>query len=96
MTLLLQSRKTQIAQAISVLCVFLVFFVASAQAIHAHPDSIRHDCSICSIAHAGAIATGAFEPAPAFQSTALEACPEARAQSFQPAATHFIRPPPSV
>jgi len=92
----LQPGRTRIAQAIGILCVFLVFFVASAQATHVHPDSARHDCSICSIAHAGAIASIAFESTPTLQPTALETCPEARAQSFQPDTTHFIRPPPSV
>jgi hypothetical protein len=96
MTLQFQPRKTAIAQAIAVLCVFLVFFVASAQAIHSHPNSIRHDCSVCSIAHAGVIATSAYQAALMFRPTALEICAGERASSFRPAVTHFIRPPPSV
>jgi len=95
-TLLLHQEKGRVAQVISILCVFLVFFVASAQASHVHPDSAHHDCSICSIAHAGALATVGFETTPATRPAVIENPPETLAASSQPSAAHFIRPPPSV
>jgi hypothetical protein len=92
----LDPTKTWFRQALSVLCVFLVFFAASVQVTHVHPDSASHDCSICSIAHAGALATDTFESSPVFHRTILDAAPKLIAPSFQHIAAQFIRPPPAV
>jgi hypothetical protein len=89
-------ERNRLNQAIAVLCVFLVVFVATVQATHVHPESARHDCSICSIAHAGALASGAFEATPIFRLALLENAPVPLLQSLQHARAQFIRPPPSV
>jgi hypothetical protein len=89
-------ERNRLKQALGVLCVFLVVFVATVQATHVHPESARHDCSICSIAHAGALASGAFQATPIFRPAVLETAPVALVVSLQPTRTQFIRPPPSV
>lgn len=96
MTLQLHSKRTWIAQALGFLCVCLIFFAASVQVTHVHPESARHDCSICSIAHAGVIATGTFEAVPVQAGVNLEYSAEPLVRSAKGTSVHFIRPPPSV
>lgn len=92
----LQQRKGQIAQAVSVLCVFLVLLVSCVQATHVHPDTSKHDCSLCLVAHAGAIVTTDFHAVPVLLPTRIEVASEPQLRSRLVTSSLFIRPPPSV
>lgn len=92
----LQSRSGRLAQFLAVLSVLLVLFSSAVQATHVHPDSGRHDCSLCSVAQAGTLITPAFHPTPSLLPSRIELQEELLVGSRQSAPSHFIRPPPSV
>ncbi len=92
----LQLRKGKLAQAVSLLCVLLVLLVSGVQATHVHPDSAKHDCSLCLVAQAGAIVTAGFHPVPVLVPSRVEAAIEAQLRSRLVSSSLYIRPPPSV
>src|SRR5215469_8451580 len=86
-------------RALSLVCVVLTLFVATAQISHVHNASSRsadRNCSICSVAHSTAKAAVAFQHAPVFVRTATVAATKPSLRSFLSLSCLFIRPPPSV
>lgn len=96
MTISFESRHQKLAQAVSLLCVFLVLLVSGVQATHVHPDSAKHDCSLCLVAQAGAIITAGFDAVPVLTSLGIEAALEPQLRSRLLSSSLYIRPPPSV
>jgi|HubBroStandDraft_6_1064221.scaffolds.fasta_scaffold53208_2 hypothetical protein len=92
----LQPRRGKLAQVVSVLCVFLVLLVSAVQATHVHPDSAKHDCSLCVVAQAGTIITAAFHATPVLLQSRIEAATDPQLHSQLIAPSLYIRPPPSV
>jgi hypothetical protein len=85
--------------ALSLLCVLLILFAAVAQANHVHSGksaSPDRECSICSVAHSGALVSTAYQPDPAFARSVLVSCQKASSKSFLAAFILYIRPPPAV
>jgi hypothetical protein len=86
-------------RALSLLCVLLTLFFATAQVSHVHngsSTSADRDCSICSVAHSTAQVAPAFQYAPVFGRTAYVSIFKESSESFRPVSSLFIRPPPSV
>jgi len=86
-------------KACALLCVLLILFAGFAQAIHVHPDSsssASHECSICSVAHAGAIVKAAYRVVPVFRRSILIPREAASPKPLLLASFLYIRPPPSV
>jgi len=94
--LTLQFRQFRLAQAVSILCVFLVLMISGVQATHVHPDSAKHDCSLCMVAHAGALVTADFDVTPQWLPARMESAREPRLLSRLLSSFLYIRPPPSV
>ena len=92
----LQARHGRLAQAVSVLCVFLVLLVSGVQATHVHPDTAKHDCSLCLVAQAGAIVTSSFHSTPVLLPSRMEVASEPQVGSRLVTSSLYIRPPPSV
>ena len=92
----LQLRKGKLAQAVSLLCVFLVLLVSGVQATHVHPDSAKHDCSLCLVAQAGTIITSGFHSIPVLLQSRVEAAAQPQLRSRLVSSSLSIRPPPSV
>jgi hypothetical protein len=92
----MQLRKGKLAQSVSLLCVFLVLLVSGVQATHVHPDSAKHDCSLCLVAQAGAIVTSGFHAVPVLLPSRVEAADEPQLRSRLVSSSLYIRPPPSV
>jgi hypothetical protein len=87
------------AKALPLVCVLLVAISGFAQAIHVHTDDSKlpsHDCSVCSLAHAGVINIAIFNPVPVFTRAELFVAPDAVYQSLAFAFWLRIRPPPSA
>jgi hypothetical protein len=79
--------------------VLLVAFSGFAQAIHVHADDSKlpsHECSLCSVAHSGAVVSVAYQPSPMFTLTELFIAPEAVQQSVGFVFSVRIRPPPTI
>jgi len=79
--------------------VLLVLFSGFAQAIHVHPEDSKlpsHECSLCSVAHSGAVVSVAYQPSPEFVPAPLFVAPEALHQSSGFVFSLRIRPPPAV
>ena len=90
------SRLLRVA---ALVCVFLVSFGASVQAIHVHTQNSRltsHECSLCLVAHSGVLSGVTSPPDPVFHHTALviPQADELRSSGF--VFSLCIRPPPSV
>jgi hypothetical protein len=86
-------------RALSWLCVLLILFAGFAQANHVHADktsSTSHECSICSVAHAGAIVKVAYRAVPVFARSLLVVPQEVSPKPLLVASFLYIRPPPSV
>ena len=86
-------------QAFALLCVLLILFAGFAQANHVHAGaatSSNHECSVCAVAHAGAIVNVVSCAVPVFQRTILVVRKESSPKSLLLAAFLYIRPPPSV
>ena len=81
------------------LCVLLVTFCGTLQAVHTHPngDALHADCSLCATAHVAPQVVQSPVPAPA---VAVFAVLEVQPQTIAPAAPStfalFTRPPPAV
>jgi hypothetical protein len=85
--------------ALSLLCAVLILFAGFAQANHVHADhssSANHECSVCSVAHSGALISVAYQPVPVFVRSILVRHQETSPKSLLFASFLYIRPPPSV
>jgi hypothetical protein len=85
--------------AIALLCALLMLIVGFAQANHVHSDksgSDNHECSVCAVAHAGALMSTTYQPIQVFARSVLAECPEASPHSLLLTFFRYIRPPPSV
>lgn len=92
-------HQHQWARVVSLVCVLLVVFSGFAQAIHVHTDDSKlpsHECSLCSVAHSGAVVSVAYQPSPEFVPAPLFVAPEALHQSSGFVFSLRIRPPPAV
>ena len=84
------------AQLLAVVCVLLVMFGSVVQATHVHPDSDRHDCSLCSVAQASTLITPVFHAIPSLLPARMEAQAPPLVACGLAAPAHSTRPPPSV
>jgi hypothetical protein len=83
--------------ALAVVCALLMLFVGFAQTNHVHTSSsANHECSVCSVAHAGALISATYQPVPVFTRSILASCPEASPHSLLHNFVLSIRPPPSA
>src|SRR6266404_1671830 len=83
----------------SVLCILLVLVTGFVAAVHSHPTASRtseHSCSVCALAHAGAVPITFGAPGPIFASSALHAAAAASLHSLLAVSSLYIRPPPVV
>jgi hypothetical protein len=82
----------------ALLCAALILLAGFAQVNHVHQDrsGTSHECSLCSVAHAGAIVSAAFQLSPFSAPTLLVYCLEASPLPLLVAAFLSIRPPPSI
>jgi hypothetical protein len=92
----LQTRPRRLAKAVSLLCVFLVLLVSGVQATHVHPDTVKHDCSLCLVAQAGAIVTSSYHTTPVLLPSRIEVATETQVGSRLVSSSLYIRPPPFV
>ena len=86
-----------LAKNLSLLCVLLVVFAGFVQAVHVHSQDSKlpsHECSVCSVAHAGVIAQAVYRPVPVFVRSARVVLPEVPVKSSDSVFTIHIRPPP--
>ena len=96
-----REHKLQVFErsALSLICVLLILFAGFAQASHVHTNasgSTNHECSVCSVAHAGALIKVAYRPVPVFVRSILTPRQEASPKPLLFAPFLYIRPPPSV
>jgi hypothetical protein len=92
-------RPTQrvIVKSLSLLCVLLVAFAGFVQAVHVHSQNSglpSHECSVCSVAHAGVVAQAVYRHTPVFARVVLVVLPEVPVKSSDSVFTLHIRPPP--
>src|SRR4051812_6696618 len=83
----------------SVLCVLLVLVTGFVAAVHSHPTASRtseHLCSVCALAHAGAVPITFRAPSPIFTSSALHVAAPVSPHSLLAVSSLYIRPPPVV
>lgn len=81
------------------LCLFLAAYIGTVQVVHVHSASSKlpsHDCSVCSAAHSGAIATVAYHAAPVLFHGRLVVVSDVSSGCMTPESSLYIRPPPSV
>jgi len=84
---------------VALLCALLMLFASFAQANHVHTDkspSANHECSVCSVAHAGTLISTSYQAIPVLARSILTVCPEASPHSLLLATFRYIRPPPSA
>lgn len=82
---------------LSLLCVLLIAFAGFVQATHVHtdqPDSASHECSVCSVAHAGVLPYIAALPIPIVFESACVPREDASPKPLLLASFLYIRPPP--
>lgn len=92
------AKRSQIAQALGVLCVVLVLTMGTVQAVHSHPvnsQTSRQSCSICSAPSVGP-ATTTVSVLPMVKPVAMAHFARETFVVFRPASTNFIRPPPAA
>ena len=84
--------------AVALLCILLVAVVGIISAVHVHADAklATHSCTLCAVAHAGVIATRAFNPAPRVSKARLLVIPNRAFYSFVLPLSLHIRPPPQA
>jgi hypothetical protein len=93
------NRISATAKLLALAGVLLVAFSGFAQAVHVHADDSKlpsHECSLCSVAHSGAVVSVAYQPSPMFTLTELFIAPEGVQQSSGFVFSLRIRPPPTV
>jgi hypothetical protein len=79
--------------------VLLVAFSGFAQAVHVHADDSKlpsHECSLCSVAHSGAVVSIPYQPSPMFTLAELFIAPESVQLSSGFLFSLRIRPPPAA
>jgi len=84
---------------LALLCALLMLFASFAQANHVHTSSspsANHECSVCSVAHAGALISTGYQAIPVLARSILAVCPEASPHSLLLTTFRYIRPPPSA
>jgi hypothetical protein len=94
-----KTHKSWPFRTLGLICVLLVGFSGFAQAVHVHPENSKlpsHECSICSVAHAGVIASATYRPSPVFVRTVLFIAPDVIYQSSGFVFSLRIRPPPQA
>jgi hypothetical protein len=92
-------RKSAFFRLLSLACIFLVGFAGFAQAVHVHSENSKlpsHECSVCSVAHAGVLGSSVFQSAPLVRHTVLVVLPETISKSSGFVLFLRIRPPPAV
>jgi hypothetical protein len=93
------NRVSSTVKLLALAGVLLVAFSGFAQAVHVHADDSKlpsHECSLCSVAHSGAIVSVTYQPSPMFTLTELFIVSERVAQSSGFVFSLRIRPPPAV
>jgi hypothetical protein len=93
------SRRDIRVAAFSLLCVLLVAFTGFVQAVHVHPANSgvpSHECSLCSVAHAGVVGSAIYRPLPVFTRTTLAVPAEVTSISSSLVFSLRIRPPPEA
>jgi hypothetical protein len=99
MELLHKAHKGWPIKTLGLICVLLVGFSGFAQAVHVHSDNAKlpsHECSICSVAHSGVIASVTYQPSPVVTRSVLFVAPDAIHQTSGFVFSLRIRPPPSA
>ena len=94
-----KSRKDASIAALSLLCILLVAFTGLVQAVHVHSDNSKlpsHECSICSVAHAGVLVGTVYRPVPLFVRRVAPVLPQVAHSSFGFVSSLRIRPPPAA
>lgn len=84
---------------VPVLCVLLVVLVGVVQATHVHTENSKlpsHECSMCSVAHAGVLNNVVCPPVPVFVRTVLVVVSDPIAKSSEFVSSLHIRPPPAA
>jgi hypothetical protein len=91
--------KGALLRTTALICVVLVMFAGFVQAVHSHSEKSKlasHECSVCSVAHAGVLHKAVQNPLPVFTETEAVALTVVSAKSSAAVLVHHIRPPPSV
>jgi len=94
-----KTHKNWPIKTLGLICVLLVGFSGFAQAVHVHSDNAKrpsHECSICSVAHSGVIASVTYQPSPVVTRSVLFVAPDAIHQASGFVFSLRIRPPPSA
>jgi hypothetical protein len=89
--------QTGVYRAAAVLCVCLIFLTGFISAVHFHADNSAtpdHSCSLCALAHAGAVPVELGLPAPIFVSSGNFESTAEVSHSLLLVAFLYIRPPP--
>ena|SRR6266700_3433863 len=87
------------SSALAVLCIALILFAGFAQANHVHKSNsttANHECSVCSVAHAGALINVAYQLIPVLVHSHFAHQREVSAKSLLRTCFLYIRPPPSA
>jgi hypothetical protein len=97
--LLHKTHKNWPIKTLGLICVLLVGFSGFAQAVHVHSDNPKlpsHECSICSVAHSGVIASVTYQPSPVVTRSVLFVAPDVIHQTSGFLFSLRIRPPPQA
>src|ERR1700687_1339387 len=93
------AKRSFFTQFLGVLCVALVFEMATAQTVHPHPaadaQTSHHSCSICSSPSMGP-AVVAVDLVPTARPVAIACCARESFVIFRSVVTNRVRPPPAV
>jgi len=93
------NRRGKAIRVLHGICVLLIAVSGFVQAAHIHPENSKvssHECTICSVAHAGVLSGSVYRPVPLFGRTVLVEASEAARYSSGFVFALRIRPPPSV
>ena len=91
-------ERSQMAKAVAVLCMALVFAMGTVQAVHSHPVSSQashHSCSICAGPSLGPV-VATVDVLPMVKPVAMAHFSRETFVVSRPTSTNFIRPPPAV
>jgi len=94
-----KSKAGVLIRVITLTCVALVMFVGILQAVHSHSEKSQltnHDCSVCSVVHAGILHGSIQTTLPVFVQTESVFVAPVSAKSSSIVLAFRIRPPPSV
>lgn len=92
-------RHEPYVKVLAVLCVLLVALVGAVQATHVHPENSKlpsHECTMCSVAHAGVLNNIVSPPVPLFVQTVFVVVFDPVSKSSEFVSSLHIRPPPAV